>query len=354
MARRQLGHGRGGRMKIETDTVEIRSGPAPRPHPRQPDRGARRQPRLRQLGGADEPLAGRGSRSTRSTCRGPATPTSSAPRSTATPTSATCWSGPAPARPPPASPPARSPAASSPRSASASTATSPRSPRCKAPERPDLGPEDFEGVDDDPVRCLDAEASAAMVEEINRLRKANESLGGSFEVRAFGLVPGPRLAHLLGRPPRRPPRRRRRLDPVGQGRRDRRSLGRRRPARLGGPRRDLLVGGARLLPRDQPRRRPRGRHDQRPAALGASRDQADLDPDQAAALGRHRDQGAGPGAARAHRLDRGPGRRRRRRGDGLPHPGPLLPREVRRRPHRRRAAPRSRHTSSASTSGAEP
>ena len=29
-----------------------------------------------------------------------------------------------------------------------------------------------------------------MVEEINRLRKANESLGGVFEVRAFGLVPG--------------------------------------------------------------------------------------------------------------------------------------------------------------------
>src|SRR3954451_9608792 len=29
-----------------------------------------------------------------------------------------------------------------------------------------------------------------MVQEINRLRKANESLGGTFEVRAFGLVPG--------------------------------------------------------------------------------------------------------------------------------------------------------------------
>ena len=29
-----------------------------------------------------------------------------------------------------------------------------------------------------------------MVEEINRLRKANECLGGIFEVRAFGLVPG--------------------------------------------------------------------------------------------------------------------------------------------------------------------
>ncbi|MGB7587649.1 MAG: chorismate synthase [Solirubrobacterales bacterium] len=60
----------------------------------------------------------------------------------------------------------------------------------KAPERSDLGSADFDGVDEDPVRCLDATSSAAMVEEIDRLRKANESLGGSFEVRAFGLVPG--------------------------------------------------------------------------------------------------------------------------------------------------------------------
>ena len=59
-----------------------------------------------------------------------------------------------------------------------------------APRRDDLGPADFEGVDESPVRCLDTEAEAAMVEEINRLRKENESLGGSFEVRAFGLVPG--------------------------------------------------------------------------------------------------------------------------------------------------------------------
>ena len=50
--------------------------------------------------------------------------------------------------------------------------------------------EDFEGVDESPVRCLDADASAAMVAEIDRARKANESLGGVFEVRAFGLVPG--------------------------------------------------------------------------------------------------------------------------------------------------------------------
>jgi chorismate synthase len=59
-----------------------------------------------------------------------------------------------------------------------------------APQRDDLAPEDFDGVDDSPVRCLDPDTSQAMVEEIDRLRKENESLGGKFEVRAFGLVPG--------------------------------------------------------------------------------------------------------------------------------------------------------------------
>jgi chorismate synthase len=59
-----------------------------------------------------------------------------------------------------------------------------------APRRDDLGPGDFADVDESPVRCLDAAASSAMVAEIDRLRKANESLGGVFEVRAFGLVPG--------------------------------------------------------------------------------------------------------------------------------------------------------------------
>ncbi len=49
---------------------------------------------------------------------------------------------------------------------------------------------DFAEVDSSPVRCLDAQASKAMVREIDTLRKANESLGGVFEVQAFGLVPG--------------------------------------------------------------------------------------------------------------------------------------------------------------------
>jgi chorismate synthase len=60
-----------------------------------------------------------------------------------------------------------------------------------APAREEpLALEHFDGVDDDPVRCLDPEASRAMVKHINAQRKANESIGGIFEVVAFGLVPG--------------------------------------------------------------------------------------------------------------------------------------------------------------------
>src|SRR4051794_4141938 len=60
----------------------------------------------------------------------------------------------------------------------------------EAPVPDRLGPDDFASVDESPVRCLDDEASAAMVEEINHARKANESLGGVYEVIAFGVVPG--------------------------------------------------------------------------------------------------------------------------------------------------------------------
>ncbi len=60
----------------------------------------------------------------------------------------------------------------------------------QSPRRDDLTPTDFANVDDSPVRCLDPEATKKMVAEIDRLRKANESLGGVFEVRAFGLTPG--------------------------------------------------------------------------------------------------------------------------------------------------------------------
>src|SRR4051812_12680797 len=60
----------------------------------------------------------------------------------------------------------------------------------RAPERTGLTLADFAAVDESPVRCLDPDVSRAMVEEINVLRKRNESLGGRFECLAFGLVPG--------------------------------------------------------------------------------------------------------------------------------------------------------------------
>jgi chorismate synthase len=60
----------------------------------------------------------------------------------------------------------------------------------RAPERDPPALADFAQVDASPVRCLDAEASKAMVGEIDVLRKRNESIGGIFELRAFGLLPG--------------------------------------------------------------------------------------------------------------------------------------------------------------------
>jgi len=59
-----------------------------------------------------------------------------------------------------------------------------------APRRDAMTVEEFADVDSSPVRCLDEDATRAMVAEIDALRRANESLGGVFEVRAFGLLPG--------------------------------------------------------------------------------------------------------------------------------------------------------------------
>jgi chorismate synthase len=51
-------------------------------------------------------------------------------------------------------------------------------------------PEDVERLDADPVRCLDPEASAAMVAEIDAAHKDGDTLGGVVEVLAYGLPPG--------------------------------------------------------------------------------------------------------------------------------------------------------------------
>jgi len=189
MARRQLGHGRGGRMKIEADSVEIRSGVRhgrtlgspitvlvanrdyanweermnPWPVEAEVDEVHLPRPGHADLVGAQK--------------YGHADIRNVLERASARETAARVAAG------------------SLARGLLSALGVSVHShvtqiASVRAPELPDLEPQDFEAVDEDPVRCLDPAASAAMVEEINRLRKANESLGGSFEVRAFGLLPG--------------------------------------------------------------------------------------------------------------------------------------------------------------------
>ncbi len=189
MARRQLGHGRGGRMKIESDTVEVRSGVrhgrtlgSPiavlvenRDYPNWDERmnpwpveAEVEESHLPRPGHAD--LAGAlkyGHRDVRNVLE----------RASARETAARVAAG---------------ALAKEFLGAVGVNVHSHviRIASVTAPERDDLRPEDFERVDDSPVRCLDEAAGKAMVEEIDRLRKENESLGGTFEVRAFGLVPG--------------------------------------------------------------------------------------------------------------------------------------------------------------------
>jgi chorismate synthase len=189
MARRQLGHGRGGRMKIESDSVEVRSGVrhgrtlgspiallvANRDYANWEERmnpwpvdAEVEESHLPRPGHAD--LVGSqkfGHRDVRNVLE----------RASARETAARVAAG------------------AVAKEFLAALGVSVHShvlsiASISAPERGDLTPEDFAGVDESPVRCLDPEATERMVAEIDRLRKANESLGGVFEVRAFGLVPG--------------------------------------------------------------------------------------------------------------------------------------------------------------------
>jgi chorismate synthase len=189
MARRQLGHGRGGRMKIEKDAVEIRSGVrhgrtlgspiallvANRDYPNWEERmnpwpvdAEVEETHLPRPGHAD--LAG-ALKFRHSDVRNVLERASA--RETA----------------------ARVAAGTIAKGFLAAVGVSVHSHVIQissvfAPQRDDLTPEDFADVDESPVRCLDPGASEAMVAEIDRLRRENESLGGKFEVRAFGLLPG--------------------------------------------------------------------------------------------------------------------------------------------------------------------
>jgi chorismate synthase len=191
MARRQLGHGRGGRMKIEQDSVEVRSGVrhgktlgspiallvANRDYPNWEERMnpwpvdgfEPEESHLPRPGHAD--LAGLhkyGHTDVRNVLE----------RASARETAARVAAG------------TLAKAFLSALGVSIHSHVIRIAGVCAPETGNELGPDDFSVVDDSPVRCLDAATSEAMVEEINRLRKANESLGGTFEVRAFGLTPG--------------------------------------------------------------------------------------------------------------------------------------------------------------------
>ena len=188
MARRQLGHGRGGRMKIEKDTAEVTAGvrhgqtlggpialqvanrdyanweermnpwpveaEVPEVHlPRPGHADLVGTDEVRHLGRAQRPRAGQ-----RRARRRHASPAAAWPRRSCGAVGVEVFSHVIQITGGPGAGPLRS---------------------RRRPTSP--------AVDDSPVRCLDPETSAAMVAEINRLRKANESLGGVFEVRAFGL-----------------------------------------------------------------------------------------------------------------------------------------------------------------------
>jgi chorismate synthase len=63
--------------------------------------------------------------------------------------------------------------------------------RVAVPEgSPVPGPGDVIALDEDPLRCFDAETSIAMVQEVDAAHKEGETLGGVVEVLAYGLPPG--------------------------------------------------------------------------------------------------------------------------------------------------------------------
>ena len=205
-------------------------------------------------------------------------------------------------------------------------------------------PADVEKLDADPVRCLDADATKAMVAEIDQAHKDGDTLGGVVEVLAYG-VPVGLGSHVHWD---------RRLDarlaaalmgiqaikgvevgdgfdlarvPGSQGARRDRAHRRRHPARL------------------RPLRRHRGRPDHRRAAARARRDEADRDRAARAGHRRRRHRRGRPGPPPALRRLRGPGRRHRRRGDGRAGAGRRGRGEVRRRQRRRDPAQRRGRTS---------
>lgn len=200
----------------------------------------------------------------------------------------------------------------------------------KAPQGVYPTPADVDKLDADPLRCLDADASKAMVAEVDQAHKDGDTLGGVVEVLAYG-VPVGLGSHVHWD---------RKLDArlagalmgiqaikgveIGDGF---------ELARVPGSQaHDEIVNTPEGIKRTSGRmRRHRGRSDHRRAAARPRRDEADRH--RAARAGHHRRrhrrgrQGSPPALRRLRRACRG----HRRRGDGRPRPRGRGGREVRRR-----------------------
>ncbi|MDQ3403135.1 MAG: chorismate synthase [Actinomycetota bacterium] len=59
-----------------------------------------------------------------------------------------------------------------------------------APEGPLPGPGDLAAIDESPVRAFDPVATAAMIAEVEAVKKAGDTVGGVIEVIVYGLPPG--------------------------------------------------------------------------------------------------------------------------------------------------------------------
>ena len=192
---------------------------------------------------------------------------------------------------------------------------------------------DWDAVEESPVHCADNAAAEKMMAQVDAAREAGDTVGGTVEVIAENV-------------------------PIGLGSHvhwDRKIDAKVAQALMSinavkavsiGPGWELMEAwGSEFQDviepvtdpdnpwqrKDQPRRRHRGRHDQRSAPGGSLRHQAHSHPPQSAPVGRSGYRRARPGPFRAQRRLSGPARRRNRRGHGRLGPGRCFHGKVRRR-----------------------
>ena len=153
--------------------------------------------------------------------------------------------------------------------------------------------------------------------------EAGDTYGGAFEVIARGVPVGSRQPRPMGSQARRPPGAGDDVDAGDQGGRNRHGPGggasfpaRRCTTKSSCRRPEVHPRDVGVVRPTQPRRRSRGRHHQRRGPARERLPQADLDADEAAALGRPRDDAGIAGDHRAQRRLCHHGGGRHRRGDG--------------------------------------